>query len=133
MTPVDNRQFGWAKVETGTFRLQRSVNEFEAEALTAILPGVALAELWQMLGSVENVLQVSAVLILISSLLGLATLLLASIRERKAEISVLRAIGAGLSPFYAYSDRSVAYCGGCYWVGYCQHDIVAQLEQRVAG
>jgi len=83
------------KSKLATFRLQRSVNEFEAEALTAILPGVALAELWQMLGSVENVLRVIAVLILISSLLGLATLLLASIRERKAEISVLRAIGAG--------------------------------------
>lgn len=84
-----------------TFRLQRSVNEFEAEALTAILPGVALAELWQMLGSIENVLRVIAVLILVSSLLGLATLLLASIRERKAEISVLRAIGAGPLTIFA--------------------------------
>ena len=88
------------KSKLATFRVQRNVNQFEAEALTAILPGVALAELWQMLGSIENVLRVIAVLILISSLLGLATLLLASIRERKAEISVLRAIGAGASTIF---------------------------------
>lgn len=78
-----------------TFGVQRSVNNFKAEPLLAILPGVALTELWQMLGTVENLLRVISLLILLSSLFGLATMLLASMRERHKEIAVLRAIGAG--------------------------------------
>ncbi|MCC2607123.1 ABC transporter permease [Planctobacterium marinum] len=78
-----------------TFGVQRSINNYRGEPLLAILPGVALAELWQMLGTVENLLRVISVLILISSLFGLATMLLASMRERHREIAVLRAIGAG--------------------------------------
>jgi putative ABC transport system permease protein len=34
------------KSRMATFRLQRAINEYRKEALTAILPGVALAELW---------------------------------------------------------------------------------------
>lgn len=78
-----------------TFGVQRSINNYRTEPLLAILPGVALAELWQMLGTVENLLRFISALILISSLFGLATMLLASMRERHREIAVLRAIGAG--------------------------------------
>ena len=76
-------------------RVQRDVNQFAQEPLLAILPGVALNELWQMIGTLENLLLVISVLILISSLLGLATMLLASMRERQREMAVLRAVGAG--------------------------------------
>ncbi|MBT0587364.1 ABC transporter permease [Alteromonas oceanisediminis] len=76
-------------------QLQRNINQFDGEPLMAILPGVALAELWQLVGSVENVLLVISALILCSSLLGMATMLLTSIRERQREFAVLRAIGAG--------------------------------------
>lgn len=78
-----------------TFGIQRNVNNFKEEPLLAILPGVALAELWQMLGTVENLLRVISLMILLSSLFGLATMLLASMRERHKEIAVMRAIGAG--------------------------------------
>ena len=78
-----------------TFGVQRSINNYKGEPLLAILPGVALAELWQMLGTVENLLRVISLMILLSSLFGLATMLLASMRERHKEIAVLRAIGAG--------------------------------------
>ncbi|BDX08616.1 ABC transporter permease [Planctobacterium marinum] len=78
-----------------TFGVQRSINNYRVEPLLAILPGVALSELWQMLGTVENLLRFISLLILISSLFGLTTMLLASMRERHKEIAVLRAIGAG--------------------------------------
>lgn len=78
-----------------TFGVQRSINNYRVEPLLAILPGVALSELWQMLGTVENLLRFISALILISSLFGLSTMLLASMRERHKEIAVLRAIGAG--------------------------------------
>lgn len=77
-----------------TFRLQRAINGYRYEPLVAILPGVALAELWQMMSTMEKVLLLVSVLVLLASLIGMATMLLASMRERYPEISVLRAIGA---------------------------------------
>ena len=60
----------------------------------AILPGVALTQLWELVGNVEAVLLGISILILVSSLLGLNAMLLASMRERRREIEVLRSIGA---------------------------------------
>ena len=82
------------------FRLQRQINEFADEPLQAILPGVALAQLWRMLGSVENVLRVISGLVLLSAFLGMSTMFLASLRERRGEIAVLRTIGA--SPLFLF-------------------------------
>ncbi|WP_371193982.1 ABC transporter permease [Glaciecola sp. SC05] len=73
----------------------RNINQYQGEPLSAILPGMALAEVWKIVGNVENLLRVISILILLSSLLGMATMLLTSIRERHRELAVLRAIGAG--------------------------------------
>ena len=77
-----------------TLQVKRWVDEYEGEALLAILPGVALTQLWELVGNVESVLLGISVLILVSSLLGLNAMLLASMRERRSEIEVLRSIGA---------------------------------------
>jgi putative ABC transport system permease protein len=77
-----------------TFRVQRDINNYRQEPLTAILPGVALSELWQMMGILENTLRLISGLILIAALLGLSAMMLASIREREHEIHLLRVIGA---------------------------------------
>ncbi|TCI03514.1 ABC transporter permease [Corallincola luteus] len=83
-----------------TFRVQRAINQYRGEALTAILPGVALSELWQMMAVMENTLRLISVLILVASLLGLSAMMLASIRERQREIQVMRLIGA--SPWFLF-------------------------------
>lgn len=83
------------KSKSATFGFQRLVNEYPNEALMAILPGATLASLWQMLGSVETVLVVISALVLLSSLIGMSTMLLSSLRERNRELAILRAIGAG--------------------------------------
>lgn len=75
------------------FALQREINEYDAESLLAILPGLALAELWEMMGVAENVLGLVAIMVMIASLLGLATMLLSSMNERRREIALLRVIG----------------------------------------
>jgi len=77
-----------------TFSLQRQINTDREEPLLAILPGVTLSELWRMMATMENILQLISALVLMASLLGLAAMLLASIRERQREIAVMRAIGA---------------------------------------
>ena len=77
-----------------TLQIQRWVNEFKDEALLAILPGFALAQLWGLVGGVENVLRGISALVFISALFGLNAMMLASMRERKVEIEILRSIGA---------------------------------------
>ena len=77
-----------------TFMVQRQINEFRGEPLSAILPGVALSELWQMLSMVERLLLVITLLVLLAGLVGMTTTLLASMKERQREIAILRAVGA---------------------------------------
>jgi putative ABC transport system permease protein len=79
------------------FGLQRDINEYRGEALSAILPGVALAELWQGLGAVERLLGALSGLVMLATLLGLSALLLVSMRERGREIALYRALGAHAS------------------------------------
>lgn len=90
-----------AKSPFAILTLQRDLNRFDDEAISAIMPQVALAQLWQTLGSVETVMQVIALLVLFASLIALVTMLLASMHERRNEISALRAVGA--SPWFIAS------------------------------
>ena len=82
------------------FRVQREINGFAGEPLLAILPGVALSELWQMVGMFENVLRLISILVLVAAVLGLGAVLLASVRERNHEIHLLRVLGA--PPYYLF-------------------------------
>lgn len=76
------------------FGLQRAINNYPREPLTAILPAVALGELWQIIGTLESLLSVISILVLTASMLGLGTMLLTSLRERRRELALYRAIGA---------------------------------------
>jgi len=89
------------KSKFDTFKLQRQINTYRGEPLLAILPGVTLTGLWQMMSAMENTLLLISMLVLLASLLGLAAMLLASIRERQREIAVMRVIGA--SPWFILS------------------------------
>jgi len=77
-----------------TFRLQRTITEYEEEPLMAIIPGVTLAELWQTISVFEQVLLVISGFVLIAGLLGMLTMLLSTLNERRREMAVLRAVGA---------------------------------------
>ncbi len=77
-----------------TFKVQRSINNYEKAPMLAILPGVALSELWQMMGILENALLFVAALVFIAALLGLSAMLLSSIQNRASEIHLLRVVGA---------------------------------------
>ncbi len=76
------------------FRYQRQVNEYRQEALTAILPGVALGELWQLVGSAEKALLAVSVMVVIAGLVGMLTTILTSLNERRREMAILRSVGA---------------------------------------
>lgn len=82
------------KNRAAAFRLQREINEYQPEALLGVVPGVALAELWQALGHFETVLRAITVLVVIAGLLGMLTTLLSTLNERRREMAILRAVGA---------------------------------------
>ena len=77
------------------FKMLRQVNTFSYEPLTAILPGVALHELWRALGTAERALALVSILVVLTSLLGMVAMLLAGIDGRRREMGILRSIGAG--------------------------------------
>ncbi|EWH10768.1 antimicrobial peptide ABC transporter permease [Catenovulum agarivorans DS-2] len=80
--------------KTKIFRFQRAINTDPNEPLTAILPGVALAELWQSLSMIEGTLTVISSLVFVSAAIGLGAMLMASIKERTQEVQLLRMLGA---------------------------------------
>lgn len=77
-----------------TFQVQRAINTSSQEPLSAILPGVALSELWRLLGQFERALLAITVFVVITSLVGLVAVLLTLQAQRRREIAVLRATGA---------------------------------------
>lgn len=77
------------------FRLQRHINTYRGEPLLAVMPGVALDELWQTLSMVENSLLAISSLVVVVGLAGLSATLLAGLNERRRELAILRALGAG--------------------------------------
>jgi putative ABC transport system permease protein len=76
-------------------RLQRDINGYRPEPMTAIMPGVALQEFWRTMQLFERALFGISVLVVITGLIGMLTMLLASLRERRREMAILRAVGAG--------------------------------------
>lgn len=78
-----------------TLRLQREMNEDRAEPLTAIIPGVALQQLWQTVGNAEAALRLVALFTLLVGLIGMSVALYASLESRRREMAILRAVGAG--------------------------------------
>ncbi|MFI3246070.1 MAG: ABC transporter permease [Ferrimonas sp.] len=75
--------------------VQRFINNYRAEALSAVLPGMALAQLWRLLSQAEVALQLLTICVVLIGLTGMVTTMLASLNERRREMAVLRAIGAG--------------------------------------
>lgn len=83
------------KMRVQTLALQREVTNFPEEPLMAVVPGVALSELWGTLGVVEEVLKVVALFVVVVGLLGMLMALYTSLNERRREIAILRALGVG--------------------------------------
>jgi putative ABC transport system permease protein len=74
--------------------IQRAVNTYKAEPLLAILPGVALQQLWDVLGTAESALLAVSILVVATGLLGMVTMSLAGLNERRREMAILRSVGA---------------------------------------
>jgi putative ABC transport system permease protein len=78
----------------GVFAMQRYVAGYRAEPLMAVLPGVALSQLWELMEVAERALLAISALVVVVSFAGLVAVVLAGLGERRRELAILRANGA---------------------------------------
>lgn len=82
------------KSKVAAFAVQRYVNDYREEPLLAVLPGVALAELWSLIGVAEGALLIVSGFVVLVGLIGMLTALLIGLNERRREMAILRSVGA---------------------------------------
>lgn len=82
------------KSRPAVLQMQRALNEHRGEPLTAVLPGVALSELWRMVGVADRALLAVAACVVLAGLVGMVATLLTGLNERRREMAVLRSVGA---------------------------------------
>lgn len=76
------------------FQFQRWINQYPQEPVMAVLPGVALQELWQIVGVAETALVGVSAMVVVTALIGMMAMILSSLNERRREMAILRAMGA---------------------------------------
>jgi putative ABC transport system permease protein len=74
--------------------MQRNINEHDHEPLTAIMPGVVLLEVWQMMSVVERILMIVSGFVVVVGLFSMLIILMTSLNERRREMAILRSVGA---------------------------------------
>lgn len=77
------------------FKARRELNAYEGEPVSAVLPGLAFARLWSIVGRVEAALVAVSALVAATACLGLTVAVLSSLEGRRREMAILRAVGAG--------------------------------------
>ncbi len=82
------------KHRAAVFAVQRAVADYTGEPLMAVLPGVALDELWDVVDVGERAMLGMSAMVAVVSLAGLIAVVLAGLHERRRELAVLRAVGA---------------------------------------
>jgi putative ABC transport system permease protein len=89
------------KSRIAVFSVQRFVNQYAQEPLLAILPGVALQELWGLVGVAEKALLAVSGFVVVVGLSGMLIALMTSLNERRREMAILRSVGA--RPLHVFS------------------------------
>ena len=82
------------KSRARAFQVQRAINNYADEPLLAVLPGVALNELWSIVDVIENTLLLVSGLIVVIGLSGMIVAIWAGLNERRRELAILRSVGA---------------------------------------
>ncbi|MEN0059215.1 MAG: ABC transporter permease [Bdellovibrio sp.] len=120
--------FVGAKSRIETLRLQREINNYSPEPLSAIIPGVTLSELWNGLSYVEGILRGISAMVVVVGFMAMLIALTTTLNERRREMAILRSIGAtssqivGLLVFESTLLSLLGVCGGVLltvvlWVG----------------
>ena len=91
------------------------------------MPGAALQELWGLVGTAETALSVVSAMVVATALLGMVTMILTTLNERRREMAILRSVGArpatilglladrGRASDAAPASRSASLCSMRRW------------------
>ena len=120
LTPSDVTAF-FVKLKSPMtiFNVQRQINDYKDEALVAILPGVTLAKLWDILGVAEKALFLTSFFVFFVSLIAIVISLISTLNERRREIAILRSVGAKRKfIFSVFFLEVVILCAGGVLAGF---------------
>ena len=109
-----------AKSRARTLRIQRDLNTYPEEPLQAVIPGVALTQLWSMMSVVERAMAIVSAFVIAVGLIGILTSILTSLNERRREMAILRSVGARPPHILALlvSEAALlAFIGACLGIG----------------
>lgn len=102
-----------------TLRLQRDLNTYAAEPLQAVIPGVALSQLWGTVSIVERALAIVSGFVVAVGLIGVLTSILTTLNERRREMAILRSVGARgrtIIGLLVSEAALIAFIGACLGV-----------------
>ncbi len=74
--------------------MQRMVQDYPEEPLSAVLPAVGLSELWRSLGLYDRILHLMSLLVLAIALISMLVAIYSSLDARKREMAIYRSLGA---------------------------------------
>ena len=90
-----------SKSRISTLYLQREINTYKPEPLTAIIPAYTLQELWGLLDYADTALSLVSGAVLVVGLLAMLIALYTALNERRREIAILRAVGVHSRQIFA--------------------------------
>ncbi len=76
------------------FKMQREINKYEFEPIQAVIPGIALSKLWELVSVTEKIMLTISAMVIVSSLIGLIAILYSNLNNRRKEMALLRIVGA---------------------------------------
>jgi len=83
------------------FKLQREINNYEIEPLQAIIPGIVLTKLWQIVSITENIMLSISTMVIVTSIIGMIAILYSSLNGRRREMALLRIVGASPNSIFS--------------------------------
>lgn len=96
-----NAIFAGLTDKTAILSVQRQLATYKDEALTAVLPNVALLQLWSLTGTAETALRLMAGAVALAGMIGMVVMLSAALESRRREFAILRSVGATPGKIFA--------------------------------
>ncbi|MCB9229361.1 MAG: ABC transporter permease [Deltaproteobacteria bacterium] len=100
---------------TTVFHVQREINHYTQEALTALMPAMTLSELWDIIGIAEVAMFIVSLFVVFAGILGMLSSLLTTLNERRRELAIIRSLGASPADLFLLllSESLLLGLGGC--------------------
>ncbi len=89
-----NAIFAGLTDKAGVLSVQRHLADHRGEALSAVMPNVALLQLWSLTGTAETALRLMAGAVALAGMIGMVVMLSAALEARRREFAILRSVGA---------------------------------------